>query len=88
MQIELVQIELVQRASLSPPSFTASLSAYRSNAGMSIGYKYVCTRSMHVLGRGRYGARSSNFTQHLKSTRVRIHFVTHFGYGGHVKRGL
>ena len=43
---------------------------------------------MHVTGWGRYDARSSNFMQHLKSTRVRIDFVTHFAYGGHTKRGV
>ena len=51
-------------------------------------YEYVCTRSMHVTGRGRYDARSSNFTENLKSTRVRTHAVTHFAYGGHMKRGV
>ena len=41
-----------------------------------------------VTGLGRYDARSSNFAQHLKSTGVRIHFVTHFVYGGHMTRGV
>ena len=57
--------------------------------GMSVGHECVCTRSMHVTGRGRYDARTTNFTQHLKSARVRIHLGTHFAsYGGHVSEGL
>ena len=55
---------------------------------MSVGFEYVCTRSIHVTERGRYDARSLNSTQHLKSTRVRIHLVTHFAYGGNVKRDV
>ena len=61
---------------------------YKRQAGMSVGYEYVCTRSMHVAGQGRYDAISSNFTEHLKSTRARIHFVKLFAYGGHMKRGV
>ena len=59
---------------------------------MSVGYEYICTRSMRVTGmlQGDVDTIQEKFEFHAapKLTRVRIHFGTHFAYGGHVKRSV